>query len=66
MALLPVASRPWRTIFRVGAPRIYDIQLEILLGILQLAVIGSLVDRSLSMKPIAWNPSPGKNVPREV
>jgi hypothetical protein len=53
MALLPVASRPWRTIFRVGAPRIYDIQSEIPHGILQLAVIGSLVDKSsLCGKPI--------------
>jgi len=45
MALLPVASRPCRTIFRVGAPRICDSQSGILLGILQLEVIGSPVDK---------------------
>jgi hypothetical protein len=67
MALLPVASRPWRTIFRVGAPRICDIQSEILLDILQLEVIEGPVDKSslhgaYCTESIAWSPSSGKHL----
>jgi hypothetical protein len=70
IALFPVASRPLRTIFGVGAPRICDSQPEILLGTLQLEVIGSPEDKCSSygthqMEPIVWKEHTERSVARE-